>query len=170
MRLTIAALVVLFVACVLSPLNAQDESEMLRGLPGVYVVVGDIDPEIARGGLTKAAVKTRVDLRLRTHGIPVLTEDEWNETDTFPHLAIGLAAFYHEDALVIYTLDVNMYEYVTLDRNTDIGGYVATWETGEVGVELPSDLMDILDSIDGLVDQFANDYLAVNQRRVWPIL
>ena len=47
----------------------------LKGLKGVGVIVGDMEPEVERAGLTQASIQTDVELKLRLAGIPLLSEE-----------------------------------------------------------------------------------------------
>jgi hypothetical protein len=58
-------------------LNAPcDQKDILAGLEGVRVVVEDMDAETKKCGLTRKILQTDAELRLRQHGIKILTLED----------------------------------------------------------------------------------------------
>jgi hypothetical protein len=55
------------------------DRDTLVGLQSVKVSVKDLAPEVEKYGLTKQALQTDAELRLRQHSIKVLTEEEFNK-------------------------------------------------------------------------------------------
>jgi hypothetical protein len=73
MRLYIACITLLFS---LSPMVRADDTEnnrrTLRGLKGMEAFVASLQPEVEQTGLTKSAIQTDVESKLRQAGILVL--------------------------------------------------------------------------------------------------
>ncbi len=70
---------------------SPEERESLRGLPGVYVIIESIGKDAQADGLKEEAIRTAVELILRSSGIRVLTESEWLETPAAPYLYVRAA-------------------------------------------------------------------------------
>lgn len=59
---------------------------VLEGLGGVAVIVGEIDPELARAGLPEAGLRAHIEGKLRAGGVRVLTHAERMNTPGRPFL------------------------------------------------------------------------------------
>lgn len=57
----------------------RDRKHLLTGLEGVQVLVEDVNPKAEKYGLTQHLLQTEVELRLRQHGIRILTDGEFEE-------------------------------------------------------------------------------------------
>jgi hypothetical protein len=134
-----------------------EPQKALVGLKGVYVVVGDMEPEAARLGLTEAQIKTDVELRLRKAGIRVLTEG-------WPHLTVNLTILIGSPHSSYNTV-LSLFEPVTLDRG--IRAYGSIWNTGYLGQFMTQEDMKskIREPLGDRVDNFINDYLAANPKK-----
>ncbi|MDF0666788.1 MAG: hypothetical protein P0119_12055 [Nitrospira sp.] len=60
--------------------------ESLRGISGVGVVVEDISPDASADSLSQDAIRTAVELILRSKGIRVLTNVERTRLESAPYL------------------------------------------------------------------------------------
>src|ERR671924_598657 len=69
-------------------LTESYQNSSLRGLPGVRVLLTDLNPDAERDGLIKSEVQMDVELRLRNAGIRVLTEEEWHKVPRAPMLYV----------------------------------------------------------------------------------
>lgn len=54
----------------------RDRKDILAGLDGVSVSVGNVNPKAEKFGLTRQLLQTDMELRLRQHGIRILTHEE----------------------------------------------------------------------------------------------
>ena len=64
------------------------ERASLEGLPGVEVVIEKINPDAQADGLSEEAIRTAVELILRSNGIRVLTQSEFMTTPSGPYLYV----------------------------------------------------------------------------------
>ena len=67
-----------------------DPRESLRGIPGVGVVVEGISSEVTADGITAEAIRTAIDLILRSSGIQVLTQSEQGQLVSAPYLYVNV--------------------------------------------------------------------------------
>src|SRR5262245_13145730 len=91
--IVIVVLMVLATGLDLSMVLAQSSSfgrDSLRGLHGVTVVIETIAPDAQKDGLTEDAVRTAVELILRSSGIRVFTWSENKETLSSPALFVNI--------------------------------------------------------------------------------
>ena len=152
----------------LKALNTK-QSETLRGLNGVPVVVAPLNDEIEKAGLTSAIIKQDAELRLRRLGINVLSVEESVNAPGVPCLIIAVEVFPNPkpfEALYVYHIRVNVTQLVSLERHPKVTFSAVTWESvspyGTVGKDNLRHLRDVV--ADG-VDQFANEYLAENPKK-----
>lgn len=153
-----------------SPAQAESvlERASLAGLEGVYVRVGQTDADAERQGLTQSALHKAVELRLRRAGIRVLTVAEWLEAPGGAHLDLHVTTQRtRRGDLYAYSIDLMLRQEATLVRDPAIIATSTTWFRGAVGtVGPPSRLATWLHRrVRDKVDEFVNDYLAVNPRR-----
>lgn len=138
----------------------------LRGLRGVQVVVEDLEPEIEAAGLTRAAIQTDAEVKLRLAGMTVLSEAEMLNTPGVPYLYIN-ANVLPAKRLWAFNLDLSLNQGVLLERDARLPGMnAATWGLGRLGTAPVSDgAARIRGEIQDLLNIFINAWLTVNPRR-----
>lgn len=166
----VAALLLL---CVSVPIEAQTdenpERETLRGLDGVMVLVEELRPDIVADGMTVNMVQNTAEERLRDANIKVLSEDELRDTPGFPYLYINFNSVkLPGESGYIYSINLELYQAVILDRDLDNKCLASTWETSLVGIAPASQAKGLTSRISKLVDEFVSDYKAVNKSAVAP--
>lgn len=176
-RVRILALLVLVSALVCASADTtsmQDGMDVIRRMPlvelpsvSVLVVVIREDTQ-QKDGLSKDTLKTAVELRLRTLGIKVITEEESLKEPGWPYLYVRVGVM-RSNAYPIYffTNGVVLKQNVTMDRPPKlwITGAI-TWETSSQGLCPGQDLAKVItENVLEMVDKFANDYLAVNPKK-----
>jgi len=161
--LTAVALLVLLLLPGVSHALTDDQTALV-GLKGVQVVVEKIDPQAELLGLTKAQIKTEVELRLRKAGIRVLTGKERLETPEMPWLYVNVTVFPPQDLpLAAFSIHVELKEIVTLANGSTTVGSI--WDTGYVGIVGKEKIREMRKLVDDYVDKFINDYLAANPKK-----
>lgn len=135
----------------------------LRGMPGVFVEVQKINPEVEIYGLTAPQIKTDTELRLRKAGIRV-SNASGDSGVGMPQLYISLNTMRVDDDTYVFNFNVEVNDFATLERkNTGAGSNIVTiWGKGGMGVIGASNLRNVRENINDLVDQFINEYLSVN--------
>ena len=145
--------------------NARRES--LRGLGGVEVLVEKIDPQAERFGLTQSQVQTDTELRLRKAGIRVLSEENTAKQGS-PFLYVNINTSEAKEKAISgvfsYSIVLELRQRVILERDTSIRVMGTTWTITSKGVVGQNKLPSLREIVADYVDEFINDYLAVNQR------
>jgi len=143
------------------------ERETLRGLKGFYVLVEELRADIVRAGLTKKILQTDVELKLRKAGIRVLLTKDEMQYLYIRVTAMDLKAETQHEPIAqrgfLYLVDATFRQGVILSRNRSIKlPGATTWESSLFGIS--ADLRGIREVVSDLVDEFMNDYLAVNPK------
>ena len=144
------------------PISRQ---ETLKGLKGVEVVIEDTNKDAAADGLSRDAIRTSVELILRSSGIPVLTRSESNEMPSSPYLYVNIGT--KKSSLGFYAFDaaVELRQRVLLIHQPQQLTFATTYQTPRVtGAVGAAHLRDVTAYIEEQVKQFANDFLTVNPR------
>ncbi|MEN6521248.1 MAG: hypothetical protein ABFD46_08885 [Armatimonadota bacterium] len=166
----IAALVLL---CAAVPIKAQTddnpETGSLRGLDGVMVLVEDLRPDIIKDGVTVSMIENTAEGRLKKANIKVLSEEELRKTPGFPYLYINVNSIKPAGGSgYIYSISLDLYQAVVLDRDSDIKCLASTWETSLVGMSPTSQIKGLTSRINALVDEFVGDYKSANKTTLAP--
>jgi hypothetical protein len=160
--ITVLVLISFLVVGVCKVLGDESARKSLKGLTGVYVLIEDLGPNKQEvGGLTTSQLQSDVELKLRKVGIRVLTKEEWSATKGSPYLYVRISPVVQPD-FYAYSIEVELKQVVVLLR-APIYVSGATWSTGSAGsVGKTNFVKGLRDSVGDLIDQFINDYLAVN--------
>jgi hypothetical protein len=140
----------------------------LRGLKGIGVVVEALQPGTESDGLTQSQLRTDVELALRQAGIRVLSQEESLAEPGRPYLYINLNTMKSEVlnvfASYLFSLQLSLRQDATLTRAPDIKVSAITWQTAVLGSVKAADLQNLRKTLRDSLDQFINDYLAVNPK------
>jgi hypothetical protein len=167
-----AALVAAFLMLLAGPgCAAQAAAQMfvttgrdtLRGLPGIEVAVEPLPPELARRGLTDSEIRTRVEARLRAGGVTVYASQKENPSQAKPYLYLHLNALDISSA-GIYAVAVQVQLRQTLQSPVTSSNVVnaMTWDAHNVVGVPAAQARLLLEEIDGYVDVFIADWVAVH--------
>ena len=112
-------------------------------------------------------LQTDVELRLRQNGIKVLSEEEKSLTLGMPSLYVRVSVMINDKSqLVVYSISLQLQQNVLLLRDpTKICPGASTWDTGSFGTVGESKIGTMREDIKDKVDEFINDYLAVNPKK-----
>ena len=164
----VLAMLFLFTMVCASGVYAQvydGDIESLRGLKGVYVMIGDLKPDIEEDRLEKEQIQTDVELKLRLAGIKVLTREEYEKELGRPYLYVSGISMKREIGSHVFNTQVELVQQVQLTRNTKISLTTKTWSTSDIGYVGEKDVANyVRDAIKDGVDEFINDYLSVNPK------
>ena len=165
MRYVVIAMLMALVCFDLSMAQTRDQQrESLRGLQGVEVVIEDMRADAQADGLSQEAIRTAVEHILRSNGIRVLTQSESLKTPAAPYLYVKAATYNHSSDLYAYAVTVEFMQKVSLVGRPHQMMSATTWEKGGVGTTSPSNMRQVINSVESKVKEFANDFLAVNPR------
>ena len=144
-------------------------NKSLAGMIGVFVIIEDLGDGGKSLGLTKASIKTDVELRLRQSSIEVLNTEEGLDRPGSPYLYVNVLAVKQGNReSFVYSIYAILRQSVILERSPDTQGLVATtWKsTGGIGI-VPSDSLnsELRQGVQDQVDDFINAYLAANPAR-----
>jgi len=148
----------------------KTEKETLEGLKGVCVVVENVNEEARKYGLTVEILQKDVELYLSQNGIPVLSKEEVLNSETHPAspiLYVNVTLLMDPNILFVAG-DVS----VTLSQRAILVGppsyrlycSCTTWSKNNVFLFGLLRFGEIRETVKELVDQFCNDYLAVNPK------
>ncbi len=140
-----------------------DQRDTLKALHGVRVLVEYLRPEGEKYGLTKEAIETDTELRLRQYGIKVLSREE--SPDSYLYINVNTVV---QEALPIaaVAVQVQFLQDVLLYRDLKTRVTATTWSKGINGLVGVNQLRDFSrENVKDLVDKFINDYLAVNPKK-----
>jgi len=158
---------VLLVWCSVSRvLAADDESsrESLKGLPGVFVVVDDVEPVVEKAGLTKTDIQSQVEQQLRLAGIAVLSREQWVTTPGGPFLHVSPFVVTSDDGVWPFYIEVSAMQRVALERSSVNIFFAPTWSVATVGSVGSNRLAQIKDIVKDYVDQFVKAFRAMNPK------
>jgi hypothetical protein len=161
-------LLVALALCSVSAVFAVDDEssrESLKGLPGVFVVVDDLDPVIEKAGLTKADIQNQVEQELKLAGIPILSREQWVTTPGGPYLHVNAFVVSSDDSVWPFFIEVSSMQRVALERSSVNIFFAPTWSVATVGSVGSNRLRQIKDIVKDYVDQFVKAYRAVNPKQ-----
>ncbi len=162
--------IVLLAALALCPASkvfaADDQAsrDSLKGLPGVFVVVDDLDPAIEKAGLTKADLQNQAEEELRRAGVPVLSREQWVTTAGGPYLHVSAFVLSSSESVWPFFIEVSSMQRVALERSSLDIFFAPTWSVATVGSVGSNKVLQVSDIVKEYVDQFAKAFLAVNPR------
>jgi hypothetical protein len=146
------------------PLLADEYADRtLRGLTGFAVVVDEFDAESLQAGLNRQDIQTAVELRCRIAGVPISPK-------YFGYLHIQMIPLQNTvhglpTGSYAAAIQVEFRQMVSLNRDPTISAYAATWSQMAVMTMSRRDVgSHCRDSVNRLVDEFLNAYLAQNPK------
>jgi len=163
---------IVFISLCGTVLPAGAEDDPLRGVIGIRVLAYPTkDSEAA--GLTADTVQTEVELMLRQYGIRVLSQEEYRKEGAA--LTVLVRAFYEKTVsgvrqgyFSMVILEVEELAFLARDMRKPTfptPHLMRTWETHRARTGPPESLKaGTLESLQEVVKEFANKYLAVNPR------
>jgi hypothetical protein len=143
--------------------TGDGQRETLQRLPGVWVVVEQVAPELAQGGLTAAAIQRETEETLHAAGLRLLSAEECWQTPGMPWLYITVALLKATETTYAATIAAVLHQEVQLTRLPQLKTFGVTWDAGtHVGAVSTEELPSIRRNIRALIDKFVEEYQAVN--------
>jgi hypothetical protein len=133
----------------------------LRSLSSVSVVVEQLSDPGQQDGLRKESIRTDVELRLRKAGIRVVSDDRTN----FSYLYVNINAVRSKEIPVYaVAIEISFHQLVALERNKAIILFAPTWHKQSVVIVGANKIADIRQEMGDNLDEFINDFLAMNPK------
>ena len=167
MRSVVMAILMTLACFDLSFAQTRDQQrESLRGLPGVEVVVEEIKSDVQVDGMSQESIRAAIELILRSKGIRILTQAERSETSSKPYLSVSVGTDKQVSGQYSFSIRVELHQAVSLMHRPQHILLAPTWFTpGRLRTVAQQNLrLWIINAIEPLVREFANDFLAVNHR------
>ena len=140
------------------------QRETLRALPGTWVVVEHVGPELTQTGVTQSDLQHDTEEKVRAAGIPLLSQEECWQTPGMPWLYITVALLKVTDTTYAATIAADLYQQVQLLRRPPMKTFGVTWDAGvHLGAVSREQLASLRQKVGTLVDQFVADYQAANR-------
>jgi hypothetical protein len=138
--------------------------DTLRGLPGVEVVIEQLEPELERDGLTGATIHEEVVQRLRAAGLAVYTSQNDNPSEAKPYLYVDVNAV-RLGGQNLYAVALQVQLRQTLRSPVTSSNIVdaMTWDARTVLVAPGNNLASVRLTIRQYVDHFIEDWRAVHR-------
>lgn len=159
-------LAISILAATLMVAKAQTEyppdQKSLRGLQGVSVQVMKFDsPE----GVSLKQIQTDVELRIRKAGIRVVPFSSVSLLRGQPFLWISVLALKNPLGISVYSVNVQLWQDVTLKRSPTMSLSAATYTVAPRLVVVDAqNIRQLREDLSDCVDSFINDYLAMNPK------
>jgi hypothetical protein len=166
-------LVFVFIAGFVLPayaFDAEASRETLKGLTGFYVLIEELNPNIAKyanvqkNQISTQTLKTQVENRLRAVGIRVHSWDEMMKTPERPMLYVSVNTHEYEKFWYAYNILVEVRQLVSLVSRPGEPISGATWSVNMTGVMNIGQLQTLDDNLGLLLDRFVQAYRAVNKK------
>jgi len=142
---------------------SPEELDSLRGLPGVRVVIEDIDLDAQEDGLSKEMIRSAVERILGASDIRVLTRTESFKTPPEPHLYVRVTIMANNNSGYALSGVVELHQRVTLFHRPQRKMSTETWSVRSIGTVGRTQIRSVLSKmIEPQVKEFANDFLAAN--------
>jgi hypothetical protein len=162
-----AALIVFFLAVGGVARGAsQNHKETLRGLTGVVIRVERLSGSANQDGLDARLIQTDAEQKLKKAGIAVLTAAQAAQEPGSPVLYISVnARLPYNSAPYAVGITVSVLQNVVSARDANLKmREVKTWDAGYLTALDPTLLKQARTMVGDLVDEFVNDWRAVNQK------
>jgi hypothetical protein len=140
---------------------ARNRAESLTGLNGIHVIVEDVPALAVEAGLTTAGIRSQVEARLLSRGIPILGLGALTMDPRGPSLLVNLNLDL-SDPVYFYAIQVQFFQNVALMTGEDIltsSASASTWQASDFARMGKFRINTLPQEINRLVDAFATDYL-----------
>ncbi len=148
------------------------EISSLSGLQRCRVVILDFNGDAVKDGLNKDELQRDVELLLRQSGIIVVNKDDTSECWAYLYVRINMikedrSPFRNSELYAyMYNIDVYLFQWVGLKRNTAIDTWATTWDSSLLGSVYATNMPTTINkSVIDKVEYFINDYLAANPKK-----
>lgn len=143
--------------------------QSLEVVPGVLVVVEGLTPDAEADGLSADSVGADIEALLRSAGIRVLSEPEWQQLIGNPSLELRFQLLKPSRHLYLYSVTLELKQLTVLMRDSTKGAFAPTWSADQLLGTKPTAMIGSLrGEIVPMVRRFIDDYRAAIARRGGP--
>lgn len=146
-------------------IDTPETRATLSQLKGVYLVIEDLQPNIAKhkkllakAGLDKESLQAVVEEKLKAAGLKVMTKEEWLKTPGRPILSITINTHESEKYKYAYDVNVQLMQVVFLEVNPQVRTMSPTWSINITGMTHIGNLQIIKLAILTLIDRFISSW------------
>lgn len=154
------------------PLFAEDSQVSrgtLAGIPRVYVLVENIQPNILqyslKAGLTTVQLQKEIEKRLNVAGIGTMSRDEWLKSLGRPVLYVNINTHETEKYWYAYDIKLELRQMVHLEAHPKVKTLADTWSINITGMANIGNINIITKDTSFLLDRFIQAHKSVNKRQ-----
>lgn len=142
----------------------------LKGLEGIAIRVGPIDPDAQKDGLSAHAIQLAVHSQLRKAGLRVLTPEQQRQMLRRPCLLVNVATSKLNTGEHLYSIQVDVTQWVASLADPEVTVTAAipvpakTWSPANVFGIAPADqiIQHAQSAVSAMVDEFIDAYYKAN--------
>jgi hypothetical protein len=144
--------------------DAEASRETLKGLPGFYVLIEELNPNIAKYAnvqkdqISTKTLRSHVENRLQKAGVRVLSWEDMMKTPERPMLYVAVNTHEYEKFWYAYDIRVEVRQLTTLVSRPGKPFSGATWSVNMTGVMSIGQLQTLYDNLGLLLDRFIQAY------------
>jgi hypothetical protein len=148
--------------------DAEASRETLKGLTGFYVLIEELNPNIAKyanvqkNQISTQTLKSQVENRLRAAGIRVLSWNEMMKAPERPMLYVSVNTHEYEKFWYAYNILVEVRQLATLASQPGKTISGATWSLNMTGVMNIGQLRTLYDNLGLLLTGFVEAHKKAN--------
>jgi len=140
-----------------------EDRESLRRLPGVEVIVEKFLSEEEAAGFSQDGIRTSVELILQSNGVRLLSASERLQTASAPFLYVRVNPIKDPSAgTYCLAIEVELHQAVSLVNRPEQQTSARTWNKAQVAIIGEQITGRVIEAVEPLIKQFANDFLTVN--------
>lgn len=136
----------------------------LRGLGAIAVYVTPLGQRVEEAGLSTDTIRTDSELELRRAGIAVVDPSK----SPSQYLAVNITCASDPQRIapiLACNIAVHLYQAVALLRNPSVTALASTWGEDSAAMVGLGRISILRSGASDMVEEFANDYLAANQKQ-----
>jgi len=143
--------------------------QTISGLPGVNVMVEEMQPNIKRyaqkAGIMKEQIQKDIEMKLTSAGIKVLAWNDWLKTPGRPVLYVNINTHEYEKYWYAYDIKIELKQIVLLEANPKIKTLASTWSIDMTGVANIGTLSAIRNNVRTMTDRFIAAFQNANSKK-----
>jgi len=163
MKRTILMFMGFLLGAMVTVAHATGERDNLKGLKGVFLVIDPLSTDLEKRDVSRDELHRRLVVKLRDAGIGILSVKNASTTPGQPILQLKIASVKNTTGHgLLIQLWMNEKVMFERDRNRIVHGI--TWIQTTIAFDGELQSRRIYDSVDEVLNEFINDYLAANPK------